>query len=181
SLAYATGFALYARERRQAGDFLDDAQRSWIIVAAVLGAALGSAALVGFHGKTVVGGLLGGTIAVEWTKKRLGIARRTGDLFTIPIAAAMVIGRVGCFLDGLADHTYGIETRLPWGWDFGDGVKRHPTQLYEIVFLLATIGVLRRMRGAAHREGARYRLFLASYLAFRLAIDFLKPDDRWRG
>jgi hypothetical protein len=25
-------------------------------------------------------------------------------------------------------------------------------------------------------EGDRFRLFLASYLAFRLAVDFLKPD-----
>lgn len=27
-------------------------------------------------------------------------------------------------------------TTLPWGIDFGDSLLRHPTQLYEIVFLV---------------------------------------------
>src|SRR5438034_1639555 len=77
SLAYATGFALYYRERRRAGDFLSDPERTSIIVAAVLGAAIGSKLLAWFEdpaelarrwadwqfllgGKTVVGGMLGG-------------------------------------------------------------------------------------------------------------------------
>src|SRR5207247_5394973 len=28
------------------------------------------------------------------------------------------------------------------------------------------------------REGDRFRIFLASYLAFRLAVDFIKPEPR---
>lgn len=181
SLAYAVGFALYRRERRQAGDFLDDSNRAWVIVAAVLGAAAGSAMLAGFQGKTVVGGLLGGTIAVEWAKRRLGIARRTGDLFAIPLAAGMAVGRVGCFVDGLNDRTYGIATSLPWGVDFGDGVRRHPAQLYEIAFLLGLAGALWWIGRRPSGEGLRFRVFLVSYLAFRLGVDFLKPDPRWAG
>jgi len=171
---------VYRWERRRAGDFLDDANRNWVIVAAVLGAAIGSAALVGFQGKTVVGGLLGGTIAVEWTKKRLGITRRTGDLFAIPLALGMAVGRIGCFLDGLADHTYGVATNLPWGVDFGDGVRRHPAQLYEMAFLVIVAACLWRLKGRKP-EGTLYRIFLTSYLAFRLAVDFLKPDPRYFG
>jgi prolipoprotein diacylglyceryltransferase len=175
------GFALYRRERRRSGDFLADPDRNWVIVAAVLGAALGASLLAGFQGKTVVGGLLGGTMAVEWTKRRLGITRRTGDLFAIPLALAMAVGRLGCFFDGLADHTYGVATTLPWGVDFGDGVRRHPTQLYEAVFLLALAGVIYRIGNRPSREGLRFRLFLVSYLTFRVAIDFLKPDPRFWG
>ncbi len=49
----------------------------------------------------------------------------------------MCIGRVGCFLTGLSDATCGVRTDLPWGVDYGDGVPRHPAQIYEILFLLA--------------------------------------------
>src|SRR5579862_8042052 len=87
TLGYAVGFRLYLRARRKQGDFLATDARTWIVVAAILGAALGSKILFWFEdpmrtfqhagdiayllsGKTIVGGLLGGTIAVEWTKLR---------------------------------------------------------------------------------------------------------------
>lgn len=203
TIAYATGFALYRRARRDEGDFLADSSRSTVIVAAIIGAALGSKLLAWFEdpwelarrwrdwefllgGKTIVGGLLGGTIAVEWVKKRIGIVRRTGDLFAIPMALAIAVGRIGCFLAGLSDHTYGVATTLPWGVDFGDGVKRHPTQLYEIAFLVALAAVLWRMSRkrrpeGLHGEGALYRAFLWSYLGFRFFIEFLKPDPTFAG
>ena len=93
-------------------------------------------------GKTIVGALIGGLITVEWAKRRLGIAHRTGDLFALPLCLGIAIGRVGCFLTGLEDHTVGVRTTLPWGIDFGDG-PRHPTQLYEILFvILLGLGIL---------------------------------------
>ncbi|HXH92023.1 MAG TPA: prolipoprotein diacylglyceryl transferase family protein, partial [Thermoanaerobaculia bacterium] len=62
---------------------------------------------------------------------------------------------------------------------------RHPVALYEIAFLLALLPVLRRIRknevagtGPLSRDGDTFRIFLASYLLFRLAVDFLKPDPR---
>jgi prolipoprotein diacylglyceryltransferase len=185
--AYAVGFGIYHRERRRRGDFLADSGRSSVIVAAILGAAVGSKVLAWANdpgeplwpgGKTIVGGLLGGTMAVEWIKWRLGIKRRTGDLFAIPIVVGIAVGRIGCFLDGLNDHTYGVATALPWGVDFGDGIKRHPVQLYEVAFLAVLGAVLLRIHG---REGARYRVLLICYLAFRLGIDFLKPDPTLAG
>jgi hypothetical protein len=60
-------------------------------------------------------------------------------------------------------------------------VRRHPTQLYEAVFLLALCAVLERLRRTPHREGARFRLFLTAYLVFGLAVDFLEPDPRFAG
>ena len=86
-------------------------------------------------GKTIVGGLLGGLVGVELAKLGIGERRSTGDLFALPLCLGIALGRVGCFLAGLADHTYGVPTALPWGVDFGDGIRRHPTQLYEIAVL----------------------------------------------
>lgn len=198
TLAYIAGFALYNHQRKRHGDFLADPHRSSLIVATILGAALGSKLLAWFEnpvltmqhwndlpyllgGKTIVGAFLGGTLAVEWTKARLGITRRTGDLFTIPIIVGTAIGRLGCFFAGLADHTYGIATTLPWGVDFGDGIARHPTQLYEIMFLTGAAAVILRIRERAHREGDQFRAFLILYCAWRLFIDFWKPDLRFAG
>ena len=59
-----------------------------------------------------------------------------------PLLLGMALGRVGCHLAGLTDGTYGTATTLPWALDLGDGVARHPTNLYEIGFLLLLAGLL---------------------------------------
>jgi len=207
SLAYAFGFLALLWGRRRYGDSVSDPARWSVITAAVAGGAIGSKLmylledpaatiqhmrdpfyLIG--GKSIVGGLVGGLIAVELVKKYLGETRSTGDLFAIPLALAIAIGRIGCFLTGLDDKTYGLATRLPWGVDFSDGIRRHPTQLYETVFLLALIPVLdwvgRRIRQRAtgtvnghsfsrFQSGDAFKLFMVGYLAFRLVCDAFKP------
>jgi len=82
---------------------------------------------------------------------------------------------------GLTDNTYGIATRLPWGVDFGDGVSRHPTQVYESIFALGLFAFLCRMLFRPHRVGDVFRAFMVSYSTWRLAIDFLKPEIRFVG
>lgn len=197
-LAYSLGFALYRAGRRRDGDNLDDGTRWTLIVALVLGAAAGSKllhhlshpTLLAEHwreplflagGKTIVGALLGGWLAVELTKRHLGVRRSTGDVYALPLVVGIAVGRVGCFLAGLGDHTYGVATSLPWGVDFGDGVPRHPTQLYEILFLVPLGVALRHGARLGSAEGGAFRLFLASYLAFRFVVDFLKPYERIAG
>ena len=144
------------------GDPIVTLLRWAVVAAAVAGAALGAkllfwledpqptlhnftnpAYLIG--GKTIVGALMGGLLTVELIKRYIGLRTSTGDLYAIPLAAGIAIGRIGCFLTGLSDNTYGTPTSLPWGINFGDGIPRHPTQLYEIVFLLAMIPLLFRV------------------------------------
>jgi phosphatidylglycerol:prolipoprotein diacylglycerol transferase len=192
TLAWAVGFYVYYRARRRGGDVLSKEHRLWVMVAAVLGGLAGSRLLFVVEsaagpagpvagadgllgGKSIVGGLLGGMLAVEAVKRWLGVTVATGDLLAMPLVIGMAIGRVGCFLTGLADRTYGVATSLPWGVDFGDGVARHPTQLYEIVALAALAGALGADRTRGSTEGDRFKLFMVTYLAFRLGIDFLKP------
>ena len=93
-------------------------------------------------GKTIVGALAFGLITVELAKRYIGLRDSTGDLYAIPLALGIAIGRIGCFLTGLSDNTYGTPSSLPWAINFGDNIPRHPTQLYEIAFVLALIPIL---------------------------------------
>jgi phosphatidylglycerol---prolipoprotein diacylglyceryl transferase len=197
ALGYIGGYLLYRRARDRGGDALPDERRWLVIAAAAIGSLIGSRILglleeaprTGLHwadilrpgGKTVVGGLLGGWLAVEITKKIAGIPWRTGDLFAVPLCIGIAIGRIGCFLAGLPDNTYGTPTSLPWAVDFGDGVRRHPTQLYEIVFLLGLAWLLWKWGQRPHRTGILFRAFLAAYLGWRLCIDLIKPEPHIAG
>jgi prolipoprotein diacylglyceryltransferase len=71
-----------------------------------------------------------------------------------------------------------LPTTLPWGLDFGDGIPRHPTQLYEIIFLLILMLFLHLRSRYQRQEGDLFKFYLISYLSFRFLIDFLKPDFR---
>jgi phosphatidylglycerol:prolipoprotein diacylglycerol transferase len=94
------------------------------------------------------------------------------------LVVGIAIGRVGCFLTGLEDNTYGLPSNLPWAVDFGDGIPRHPTQLYEIAFLLLVLlPTLMWLKDRAPREGDLFKAFMVGYLAFRLGLEFLKPGD----
>jgi prolipoprotein diacylglyceryltransferase len=193
-LAYTIGFRLYLALRKRQPDYaLADRDRNLIvIVCAAVGAALGSKIAYWLYdpatafghfpawrellgGKSIVGALLGGLIGVETGKWAVGVRRSTGDLMWPALLVAMLIGRIGCLLTALHDGTAGSETSLPWGVDFGDGVLRHPSPLYEIIFLAGLGVVLLRNRDRFVREGDAFRAFLASYLVFRLLLDFLKP------
>jgi prolipoprotein diacylglyceryltransferase len=88
-------------------------------------------------GRSVEGGLAGAIVAVELYKRSAGISARTGARFALPLAVGVAVGRIGCFLAGIEDFTYGTPTSLPWGHDFGDGVLRHPVQLYESAAMAA--------------------------------------------
>lgn len=192
SLAYTVAFRLMLRNVRK--DSIAPSQRSSVIVGGMLGALIGAKLLVGLQhvdliwqnyqqflllllqGKTVVGALLGGLIGVEITKKLIGVKQSTGDVFVYPLIVGTAIGRIGCFLTGLSDRTYGISTNLPWGVDFGDGIYRHPTQLYEIIFLLCLMIFLHFRSRYQLEQGELFRFYLISYLGFRFLIDFIKPD-----
>jgi prolipoprotein diacylglyceryltransferase len=87
--------------------------------------------------RSIEGAIAGGILAVELYKRRAGISARTGARFALPLAVGVAVGRIGCFLAGLDDFTYGTPTAFPWGHDFGDGIARHPVQLYESAAMAA--------------------------------------------
>jgi phosphatidylglycerol---prolipoprotein diacylglyceryl transferase len=187
------GARLYLHSSRTSLRSLGDTRNYAVILGCIVGAAIGNKAAHWFHhadnwhllkdspwlilqGQSIVGGLLGGLIGVEIGKKHAGVRESTGDRFVTPILVGLIIGRVGCFIAGLADDTYGNPTVLPWGFDFGDGIRRHPTQLYDILFAAGAWALLRHWRpGLARESGLEFKLMLAGYLLWRLFIDALKP------
>lgn len=193
-IAYALGFQIFRYERRRypTTAVLARSAQLALIAGAILGAALGARlswwledpqtafaqfpnALNLMRGKSIVGGLLGGVAGVEFAKWRVGVHASTGDAFVWPIIVALSIGRIGCHLAGLSDHTAGLPTSSVFGIDYGDGVLRHPTALYEIVFLLGCGGAISAVAPHLRVRGDRFRLLMLGYCAWRLAIESLKP------
>ncbi|WP_372366184.1 prolipoprotein diacylglyceryl transferase [Candidatus Uabimicrobium sp. HlEnr_7] len=193
-LAYIISYRYYIRLRSNKKDKINSENRFIIIVGAAGGAFFGSKILgmlehpsffmlptfekmVFFMStKTIVGGLLGGLIGVELVKKIIGEKHSSGDLFCFPIILGMMIGRIGCFLSGIEDGTHGIETTFFLGMDLGDGLKRHPTALYEILVLAVLWLFLCVSRSkCSFRDGLLFELFMVFYLWWRFLIEFIKP------
>lgn len=185
--AYLIGAQIYWRTTQQIPPVLLD--RLALIAGAVFGAFLGSKLLhVAEHfyalsnagdwtlwigGKSVLGGLLGGTLGVEIAKRSIGWTPSTGDAWVPALAAGLMIGRIGCQLSGPWDLTYGIPTNLPWQWDYGDGIGRHPTALYEIGGVATLWLAISHWKTRA--PGAKFAGFMAGYCVLRWWLEFLKP------
>lgn len=128
-------------------------------------------------GRSIVGALAGAIAAVEIFKRARGISGSTGLIFVPAFATSVVVGRWGCFLAGITDETHGTPTALPWGHDFGDGIQRHPVQLYESFTMLAFLVValvLIGQRNAFFMRNGFYILVLV-YAGQRFLWEFLKP------
>jgi prolipoprotein diacylglyceryltransferase len=128
-------------------------------------------------GRSIVGALAGAIGTIELFKWQKGIGGSTGLIFVPAFATSVIIGRIGCFLSGMEDNTFGLPTTLPWGQDFGDGILRHPVQLYEsisMLFFLAVALILLARRQAFFMRNGFY-LMVLFYSGQRFVWEFLKP------
>ena len=187
------GFRYFLMLRKAKGDTIENGQRLWIIIGAIFGALIGSRLVGGFEdpaalfksgnplvyiyqNKTVVGGFLGGLFGVELIKKLVKEKQSSGDLFTYPMILALIIGRIGCLSMGVYEETYGLPTNLFTGMKLGDGIYRHPVSLYEIFFLIILwISMIQIEKRYTLTDGGRFKIFMITYLFFRLMLDFIKP------
>ena len=126
---------------------------------------------------SVAGALAGAIVAVELYKLARGIRQSTGIVFVGPFAAGVAVGRWGCLFAGLPDQTFGVPTSLPWAVDLGDGIGRHPVQVYEslsmALFFVAFVLALRVRADWAMRNGFYWMAIV--YGAQRFVWEFLKP------
>lgn len=192
-LAYFLAFQHYRWLRKRSDDRISSKNRISIILGAIVGAFIGSR-LTGYlenprisfdiyyllnvlNAKSIMGGLFGGLLGVEIAKKIIKEKQSSGDLFTFPIIIGIVVGRIGCFLSGVKEFTYGTETNMITGMNLGDGVMRHPTSLYEIIFLILLFLFLKRINPySKDKPGLLFKIFMASYFGFRFCIEFIKPN-----
>jgi phosphatidylglycerol---prolipoprotein diacylglyceryl transferase len=131
-------------------------------------------------GKTIMCGIVGGYFGVELAKWALDVRVKTGDSFAVPVAVAVAIGRVACFVGGCC---YGAPTSLPWGFAFrsagdplGAMVRRHPTQLYEAAFHATMAVVLFVLLRRGIWRGQLIKFYILTYLGYRFATEFIRPE-----
>ncbi len=181
----AVGLAL--SRRSQSNLKLSRRERLGLALGAFCGAMIGAKlpfALADWHGlltgrvwfengKTIVFGLVGGYLGVELAKAWLGVRVKTGDSFAVPVAASVSVGRLSCFVAGCC---YGVATAMPWGVDFGDGLRRHPTQLYESAFHATAALGLAALRSRGLFRGQLIKLYILVYLGYRFLTEYLRPE-----
>lgn len=100
---------------------------------------------------------------------------KTVDLITPPGVFAEAVGRIGCFLSGCCA---GSPTILVWGIDFGDGVQRHPTQLYESAGLFLLFFLLKRIERRNPPPGKILFIWFIYYGVLRFLLEFIREDAR---
>lgn len=186
-LTFLTGMWLSQGRQRRLG--LTPRQRIAVSLGAFCGGMIGSKIPFAFahqdgplciqawfgDGKTILFGLLGGYLGVELAKWISGVRSKTGDAFAIPVAVAVGIGRLGCFVGKCCT---GLTTSLPWGVDFGDGILRHPTQIYEMIFHLSCAVFLLVLERRNLFPRQRLKLYLLAYCIYRIATEFIRPEIR---
>jgi prolipoprotein diacylglyceryltransferase len=183
--ALAMTATVYRWRLRDAGQKIESAGIGYAM-ALVAGAAIGGFGAGSLNlwlsgvpgvGRSILGALAGAIAAVELYKWAKGIRGSTGIIFVPAFATSVTVGRWGCFLSGLEDQTHGTPTALRWGHDFGDGIPRHPVQLYESatmgVFLLISLLLIGRRQPFFLQNG--FYLLVLVYGAQRFLWEFLKP------
>lgn len=199
-LAFFIGYQYYRFLKKQRkSDPLSPEAEWWIIIGMAAGAFIGSRIIAALEnpwlflhsptwlyyigGQTIAGGIAGGILGVEITKNILAIKRKTGDLFVYPLMLGIMIGRIGCLLKGVTDGTVGLPCNLLWCFDQGDGILRHPTSLYEILFIgMLWIFIKQFEKRKILKEGDLFSFFVLGYTAFRFFVEFIKQRSAlWIG
>jgi phosphatidylglycerol:prolipoprotein diacylglycerol transferase len=129
-------------------------------------------------GITWYGGLVMGIVVGAIGCRVHGVSiKKVMDCTAVAVAVGQALGRVGCFLVG---DDYGVATDLPWGIAFPDGapptlVAVHPTQLYEVLWLLPVAALLWRRR---HRSPFLFGEYLVANGFGRIFIETLRVNPK---
>ena len=124
-----------------------------------------------------LGGLIGFTVAL-WVMVENHAKQGSWRDASVPFWLAWLAAcSFGAYLAGLDVLRYGRSSSLPWGVNFGDGIYRHPTQLYELFWLGGIAWLLRQptIKTLFVAPGDRFGLMLLGVLAGQLFLGYLMP------
>ena len=130
-------------------------------------------------GKSVTGALLGGYAAVEIAKRLLGYRGVTGDWFAIIAPAGILLGRIGCLLQGCC---LGRVCAARW-YTINDvhGVARWPAVPVEFLFNALMLGVVLILRWRRLLPGQHFHIYLMAYGFFRFSHEFMRDTPQIAG
>jgi phosphatidylglycerol:prolipoprotein diacylglycerol transferase len=127
-------------------------------------------------GKSVTGALLGGYLAVEIAKRLLGYRGTTGDWFAVIVPVGIVLGRVGCILNGCC---LGRACEPSWfTMNDANGAARWPAALVELLFNALMLGVILILRRQKILPGQHFHIYLMAYGLFRFFHEFLRDTPQ---
>lgn len=126
-------------------------------------------------GLAIHGGLIGGILTgFIYTKVKKMDFFKTADAVIVGMPLAQAIGRWGNFINGEA---HGGPTTLPWGI-MVDGVKVHPTFLYESIWDFGIfLFLMIFMRKKKTYEGEVIVSYITLYSVGRFFIEGLRTDS----
>ena len=129
-------------------------------------------------GRTVLGGLLGGWLAVEWKKHRMGFSGATGDGFAMPLALGLTFGRLGCTLTGCCQGQV-LAEGSPWAFapSPDGGPARFPASLIEAYFHAGCAVALLVMARRDVLRGRHLALYLSVYAALRFVLEIERENQ----
>lgn len=114
-------------------------------------------------------------LAVIITKKILHEKTRFWNAIAPWAAIWIAVWRIGCFLHWCC---FWKETTLLWWVNFWDWIIRHPTQIYEIIYLLILFTILLIWNKKNPKEWLLFDFFLISYFWFRFLIEFIRVEPK---
>jgi phosphatidylglycerol:prolipoprotein diacylglycerol transferase len=179
---------------QQVGDFV-----TWAIIGVIAGGRLGyvlfykpgyfienpdQIVAVWQGGMSFHGGLAGVIIATILFARRHSIPMVAfGDRIACAAPIGLLLGRLANFING---ELYGRPTDAAWAIDFtGDGVGRHPSQIYEAglegLVLSVVLLVLWLATRARYYPGLLFGIFLIGYGLARFTVEFFREPDAHLG
>ncbi len=140
--------------------------------------------LVWNGGMSIHGGLIGGALGFIYITKIKKInTLQFADISVVSIAFGMALGRLGNFVN---KELIGRETDVSWAVDFGDGIMRHPSQLYAmgkdiILFCIFWYFLINISKKLKLNSGLVFSSFLILYAIFRFCVEFFRQPDSQLG
>ncbi len=130
-------------------------------------------------GKSILGALLLGYPAAEWAKRFFGYHRVTGDFFALAVLPGIILGRLGCLMQGCC----GGMVCVPAWWTLKDGagVDRWPSVPVEMGFNAVMLAVFVTLYRHGQMRGQLFHFYLMSCGIFRFAHEFVRSTPRVLG